>query len=150
MNNPSTMHHAEHVDRHIQFYAGIAFLMAIKFSISAAMTVVPEPTRAILDTAELVIALFAVVGVLALVPLHWKNLPPQTRREYLKGEGFVPEAFRLAAMQAFFFSFLFITVLEVFSKKMSLTQVPAFYLNVSLAFMLFTLTILFFVRLRAE
>lgn len=53
-------------------------------------------------------------------------------------------------MQAFFFSFLFITVLEVFSKKMSLTQVPAFYLNVSLAFMLFTLTILFFVRLRAE
>ena len=150
MPNHAQTNHAEHVDRHILFYAAIAFLMAIKFSISAAMTVVDEPMLGYLDIGELVVSLTAVLGVLILVPLHWKKLPPKSREDYLKGEGFVPQAFRMAAMQAFFFSFLFITMLEIFSKKMSLTQVPAFYLNVSLAFMLFTLTILFFVRLRAE
>jgi len=148
MNAPNRISPADTIDRLIQLYAGIAILMAAKFAVSAAMVVVQGPILGLLDKAELTLTTLAVVLALSLLLFHWRKLPTEQREAYLKGEGFVPEALRRAAIKAFFLSFLLMSFMPPISTRFPVEYDAQFFLNVSLSFMLVTLATTFFLHIR--
>lgn len=141
---------AEYADKNIYLYAVVALIMAIKLAVSAAASIESNPHVALLETAELAILGLALALVAYLFFFHWSKLDQPMRENYLKGEGFVPQAFRYAVMQSFMISLALIVLVAPISTKISPVFTGAFYLNAAAAVMLAILAISFFVRVPSE
>lgn len=125
-------------------------IMAIKLAVSAAASIDNNPHLQLLETGELLLLGLALALVAYLFFFHWSKLEQPTRENYLKGEGFVPQAFRYAVMQSFMISLAVIVLMAPISSKVGDGFGAAFYLNAAAAVMLAILAISFFIRVRAE
>jgi len=146
--NTASSHPAELADRHASLFGIAVLLVALKFAVSATMHFTDAPTTAILDKAELVLALGGAGLVLAVLVWKRRALTPSQRHAYFADrDSFVFEAIQRARISSWNLTFLALITLEIFADDTDRVSAD-FFVQVALAVLLGVFGLKFFVLMR--
>ena len=136
---------AEMADRRWELLALAVFLMALKYSASAAMAVVEGPWVRYLDWFAAATALSTVAIILWMMSIKLRVASRQ-RQRFLKLEGYVAEAIKNAIKRSWGATFVLLVILTEIAEKSFANLIPTgFYLQLTVAVMLGVFSVSFFI-----
>jgi len=148
--NKSRQFNPEQLDRNMYIVAFAVFLIALKYIVSASMTIAGPELNKTLDVIELVLALSGAAAILFVLGWKFRQLDASQRKKYFNTESYVVNIFNVATMKAFGVLFLILALGEPFIKKYGQALPTQFYINMILAIMLVSLSTVFFYKLKNE
>ena len=140
---------AQIIDSFMQRTALGVFLMALAYSMSAAMLVASPKVAEVLDNVQLGLGILVLLIVFPAF-LRIVKLRRRTGSDCEETDGYIVAMFRKASAKAFSLTFVFLVVMQVVTEKLQTGLSASFFVNVILAFTLGVFSITFFILVRSD
>jgi hypothetical protein len=140
---------AQIIDSFMQRTAMGVFLMALAYTVSAAMFVASPRVAELLDKLQLGLG---IVVLLVVFPafLRIVKLRRRSGSDCEETDSYIVAMFRKASTTAFSLTFVFLVVMQVVTEKLQSDLPASFYVNLILAFTLGVFSIIFFILVRSD
>ena len=140
---------AQIIDSSMQRIALGVFLMALAYTMSAAMFVASPGVAELLDKLQLGLGILVLLIVFPAF-LRIVKLRRRSGSDCEESDSYIVAMFRKASAKAFSLTFVFLVVMQIVTEKLQ-TDLPAsFFVNLILAFTLAVFSIGFFMLVRSD
>jgi hypothetical protein len=140
---------AQIIDSFMQRTALGVFLLALAYTVSAAMFVASPRVAELLDKLQLGLS---IVVLLVVFPafLRIVKLRRRSGSDCEETDGYIVAMFRKASATAFSLTFVFLVVMQVVTEKLQSDLPASFFVNLIQAFTLGVFSIIFFLLVRSD